>query len=275
MIGHNAMTEADYDAERARIRETYGDSEEEAGARWQQELARLFYRSGWTQQKLAEKEGKKQQWIARQVKFGQFLDFTPIGVNTKIGPAITEGAFRDCWDKTDGNDRERFQQAAELLAERTEVLLRRKQRPRIDKKILNDFADGKWHRPEEIAEAIGADPGHVTAAVENLGHRNRAKVVKHPIGKTGDYGPGHTYRIFPKEEGVSFVELKEKLGPIVKALKELGRRPVGTISNTGVLDQAGALQRLLSEWGELETTRPAPGKRSPKTNGAQKDYVNV
>jgi hypothetical protein len=275
MIGHNAMTEADYDAERARIRETYGDSEEEAGARWQQELARLFYRSGWTQQRLAGKEGKDQSWISLQVKFGQFLDFMTTVIKLKIGLAVTERAFRECWKKTEGNDRERFQQAAKLLGERTEVLVRRKQRPRIDQKILDDYADGKWHRPEEIAEAIGTDVDHVIDAVENLGHRNRAKVVKHPIGKTGDYGPGHTYRIFPKEEGVSFVELKEKLGPIIKALKDLGKRPSGTISNTGVLDQAGKLQRLLHEWGELETTRPAPGTRSPKTNGAQKDYENV
>ena len=36
----------------------------EAGARFEQALATLFFRSGWTQEKLAEKEGKSQHWIS-------------------------------------------------------------------------------------------------------------------------------------------------------------------------------------------------------------------
>jgi hypothetical protein len=274
MIGHNAMTEADYDAERARIRETYGDSEEEAGARWQQELARLFYRSGWTQQRLAEKEGKTQQWIALQVKFGQFLDFTTTVVNSKIGPAVTEGSFRECWKKTEGNDRERFQQAARLLSERTEVLVRRKQRPRIDGKLLDQFADGKWRRPEEIAEAIGTDADHVADAIESLGNRNRAEIEKRATGPTPGYGPGHRYRIFPHNETVGLVELKEKLSPIIKILKAQGNRPAGTLSSTAILGEAQKLQNLLDEWDERGRDRPARGPRSSKTtSAAEKDDV--
>jgi hypothetical protein len=42
------MTAEQFDAERARLRGLYGDSRKEAGARYEQALARLFYQSGWT-----------------------------------------------------------------------------------------------------------------------------------------------------------------------------------------------------------------------------------
>jgi hypothetical protein len=50
------MPEEVYERERTRLREIYGDSSKEAGARFEQELAKLFYRSGWTQEELAKKE---------------------------------------------------------------------------------------------------------------------------------------------------------------------------------------------------------------------------
>ena len=53
----SVMSDYEYDAERARLRETYGDTAEEAGVKFEQALARLFHRSGWTQQKLADKRG--------------------------------------------------------------------------------------------------------------------------------------------------------------------------------------------------------------------------
>jgi hypothetical protein len=41
------------------LRETYGDTAGEANARREQALAALFYRSGWTQEELAKKEGSR------------------------------------------------------------------------------------------------------------------------------------------------------------------------------------------------------------------------
>ena len=60
----NRMTDVEYDAERQRIRATYGDTKGEAGARFEQELSRLFAVAkgrGWNQEDLAKKEGKTQQ----------------------------------------------------------------------------------------------------------------------------------------------------------------------------------------------------------------------
>lgn len=71
----NRMSPADYEGERARPREACGDGKAEAGARFEQELAKLFYRSGWTQEMLAAKEGKSAGWICQKLRFGRFLGF--------------------------------------------------------------------------------------------------------------------------------------------------------------------------------------------------------
>ena len=92
----NRMSPDDYEAERARLREAYGDSNKEAGARFEQELARLFYRSGWTQEELAKKEGLKQPTVCQRLQFGRFLDFIASGNKTE-NPAfskLTERRFR-------------------------------------------------------------------------------------------------------------------------------------------------------------------------------------
>ena len=107
VVLHNRMTEAEYDAERARL----GNSRKDAGDRWEQDLARLFARSGWTQDDLAKKEGKSQSWVGQRLCFGRFLNFTTNVVNAVAPPTnLTEGYFRKYWEKADpcgGNERQR------------------------------------------------------------------------------------------------------------------------------------------------------------------------
>jgi hypothetical protein len=109
----NRMSDADYERERAQIRATYGDSKGSAGARFEQELAKLFHRSGWTQEKLAEKEGKNQKTISRWLVFGRFLDFRPSGPKLP-NPAfanLTERKFRGYWERTDKAEGKRLDKA--------------------------------------------------------------------------------------------------------------------------------------------------------------------
>ena len=73
--GH--MTEAQYTVERQRLRATYGDTAKERTGAFDQELARLFFRSGWTQEQLADVEGKTQQWVAYRLRLGRFWEIQP------------------------------------------------------------------------------------------------------------------------------------------------------------------------------------------------------
>lgn len=105
---------------RAGIRQHHGSSGSEAAARYEQELARLFAESRWTQEELAKAEGKSPQQIARMLRFGRFLEISPIG---EIPPGLREGRFRSCWEQTSRqgedkaeDDARRFKEALKLVA---------------------------------------------------------------------------------------------------------------------------------------------------------------
>jgi len=145
------MSAAEYDKERKRIKELYGDSHIEACARWEQELVSLFIRSGWTQEELASRENKSQQQIGRLLRFGNFL-FHAKQIDTK---ALTERKFRSYWeqtDKTEGNETDRFQAILDIMTGKT------KAKPKLvgSKKVLNEshnrrrFTDGNQERKERV-----------------------------------------------------------------------------------------------------------------------------
>ena len=69
-----------------------------------QELAKLFYASGWTQQELADKEGKSQQGIGQHLRLGMFISwFTTTGSKHENLPKnLTERRFRSYWEVTSG-----------------------------------------------------------------------------------------------------------------------------------------------------------------------------
>jgi hypothetical protein len=71
----------------ARLRELYDESSVEAAAKRDQALAQLFARSGWTQEELARKESKTQQWVAYRIRFGRFLHFITAVIKTDSLPA--------------------------------------------------------------------------------------------------------------------------------------------------------------------------------------------
>jgi len=235
---HSVMTEAEYEAARAEVRATYGDSAAEAGARFEQELAKLFYRSGWTQEKLAEKEGKTQSYLGKMLRFGRFLNFSPAGLIPET--ALTEWRFRKFWDKTEGDERDRFKTVARLLAE--DVPGRHKN---VAPKIIDHFDDGKWHKVDAIAEKLDMPLADVEQAVSLM-----ISKPKNYKAKCEQRHRGKEVRIFPADRMVSSTELIEKLAPIVKGLEEQGRKNMVTMSVTVVAVLAGQLRKLLDEWTE-------------------------
>jgi hypothetical protein len=130
------MTEQEYDKERARLRELYGDSSESAAKR-DQALATLFCRSGWTEEQLANKEGRTHQWASNLMFFGQFLNFANSLAEPECLPKnLSAKKFLDIWQQqtvqTECNERIRFQQVLKIMRSESITTTRR---PSIGKLI--------------------------------------------------------------------------------------------------------------------------------------------
>jgi hypothetical protein len=243
------MTDADYDRERAVLRETYGANKTEAGARFEQELARLFYRSGWTQEALAKKEGKSQRWVSYALLFGRFLDFSTSGANGPIPANLTERRFRSFWERTDkeeGNERIRFKQVLGLIESGE---LHAPRRRNITKELRDKFCDGKWHRMDAMARHFETDEAHVFEVIRGQRDRDKIAFDKKRVGKDGGgNGPTDAYRMFRTDKAVSIEELTTKLSPIVEDLEAEGRKNMATMSPATVATLAGRLKQLIDEW---------------------------
>jgi hypothetical protein len=244
---HGRMSDAEFDAEYANLRATYGDSSVEAGARREQALAVLFYRSNWTQEDLAKKLGKTQQWVSYRVLFGKFLNFTTTVVNTEITPKnLTERRFRSYWEQTEGsNERGRFQAVLQLMRE--DAALRVTNKPKIGEAIVEKFADGKWHKEQTIANALGTSVAHITATMITMLSAKGSYGCKAEKKQVGTH---FEYRLFKTDKTISSAELLEKLTPILEGLEEQGRRRNATMSVGAVAHLAFQLRNLLQEWTE-------------------------
>lgn len=75
-------------------------------------MARLFGECGWTQEKIAARMGKRQDWVSRRLLYGRFLK----NMSADIFPSnLTERRFRDYWSRTTGKEAERFAQVLRTL----------------------------------------------------------------------------------------------------------------------------------------------------------------
>jgi hypothetical protein len=249
------MTDAEYEAERARI----APDKAAAGIRWEQALAGLFHRSGWTQEKLAKKEGKGQQYVSRLLVFGRFLAVlgnTPIGVN------LAEGRFRGFWDRTAHLDHERLRFAevrkmieidaaaeADEKADEADEADGPRASPRgYPKAIVEKFADGKWHSLPVIAKHLDASDKEAKAALAHMVKAKRGQGDART--ETKRVGTVEHYRLFRNTRLISSAELIEKLAPIVEKLEKEGRKNQVTMSVMTVAVLATQLRKLLTEWAE-------------------------
>lgn len=244
---HSVLTDEEYDRAKADFVATYGENNKEAAALRDQAMAKLFARSGWTQEKLAAKELKPQNWVSRHLKFGHFLSFIPMGINSENLPKnLSERRFRSFWEQTDKNepnDRIRFQAVLKMVQDNTRISNSTAPKGHTNA-IREKFADAEWHPVSHIAEDIGTDDAAVERALVGMNKLGSVKVEKRLRGRDQHV----EYRIFPRDKTVSSKELAEKLGPLIKELKLEGKKNMVTMAPPVVARIADLLQRLLDEW---------------------------
>jgi hypothetical protein len=175
----------------------------------------------------------------------------PTGINSETLPNnLTERRFRDFWERTEGDERQRFREIISQM--RAEVSLRRNNRPKIGPALVKRYGDGKWHSVPVMVRGINtegfeSDEDHVASTLDTMkalrgtyGARSERKTV----------GTEVQYRIFKMDKTISLSELIEKLDPIAKELQDQGRKNQVTMSVTQVAVLAARLRTLLDEWAE-------------------------
>lgn len=259
---HGHMSKQDYDRERAKLRGLYGDSRKEAGARFEQALARLFNISGWTLAELAERERKGKAYISYQLIFGRFLGFYDLstsGGQTEKGAieppiGLTERRFRHFWNQTEGgagssggNERIRFREVLRLIEEDAAIpKVKDKSGKELGKRIATRFADGKWHDIEVIAKLMGVPFEDAEAVLENIRHKKsfQRRAEKKEVKNT------RHWRLFPLEKQVSTLELAERLADPLKNLAEQGNANMATMSPQTVAYWTAMIRQMLKEFIE-------------------------
>src|SRR5262245_10765316 len=97
------MTEQQFDERLKEIESGYAGRRDGADAYRDQEVARLFVESGWTQASIARRMGRAQSLVAQRLLFGRFLAWFAIITDrdNSFSPPkpLTEWRFRDNWSR--------------------------------------------------------------------------------------------------------------------------------------------------------------------------------
>jgi hypothetical protein len=156
------------------------------------------------------------------------------------------------------------------MLERPPTVLRPR-RPKIGPRIVEHFADGKWHAPEEIATMIGADPEHVLETLRGI-RKNQTYSCK---AEEKRVGTSTAWRIYPLDNPISRREAIDELRPLIEALKIEGKRNMATASPPTVAALAGRLEMLLQKWTMRPAPLPGPRRRGRSSRGPKGDSPHV
>jgi len=242
--GERMMTDEQYQAQRQHIGEQAHAMRERADAYLDQELAKLFYQSGWTQERLAAKEGKSRRYVAYRLCFGRFLHFgTDCAKWRKPPKNLTEGRFRRYFEQTDKKAKEQIRFASVMSAMESDfVVSGGRWDLEISKRLLEKYADGKWHSVETMSKGINADPHELRVRLKNMQQYGSGGV----FCESRKAGKGRQFRIVKGGKKKVIVEvLRKEAEPILKALEAEGKKNMATMSPPTVLTLVHQLKKLL------------------------------
>ena len=165
------LTQEQFDARWTHINEQREAKQESVDGWFDQHAAALFEKSGWTQQRIADKVGMSRQRVTQLLLFGRFLGFATSGSKLQkpgfevdITSNLTERRFREYWEATEKQPKEehRFCEVAKMIGAKV--------RTRKDK-VLATCADGKFHTLDRIAEIAEITEDEARATIQYLNRK--------------------------------------------------------------------------------------------------------
>lgn len=132
----------------------------------------------------------------------------------------------------------------------------------LSQRIVEQFADGEWH-DEATIHFADVDPKDVRSSLNLLARGSR--VTCNTKGERERRGSRRFIRLFRQDRMISAAEIKLKLAPLLKRLKEQGRKNMATMSPASVALLAGELEQHLKEWTSMGPG-PSPGNGPKEDN---------
>ncbi|KKN81087.1 hypothetical protein LCGC14_0323060 [marine sediment metagenome] len=252
------MTEADYRVRRTQIDEQVEAKEERVKAYGDQELAKLFWASGWLQKELASQEGKSEPWVCCRLRFGSFLNwlesekFTARKFQQVVSKNLTEFRFRSYWEQTSGTkDTARFRNVWKMMQDETQLVHpREKTRDIITKKC----DPHEWYAGQEIQELTGLTEKQVANATQRMYDLGlcETKQTAHGLAYRIRKGEGRT-----KIDTAWLKQLRKDADALIRSIIKSATGDEARYSATGVAIDAGKLKDLMNELKERITPSSA------------------
>jgi hypothetical protein len=247
------LSERDFDLKWKQIAEQHEARREYANAWRDQELARLFESCGWTQAKISEHVAKRQVWVSQRLVFGRFLDFIATAINDEERRGLTERRFRGYWAKSEGTEKERFEQVARILTSGVpHGIAAMHQKPGMRNAVLAAMADGQWYTTRQVLATVeetltGATGDQIAGALTWI----RRLQPKGKCLESRAFGNRVQYRLVDRDESTGPVspvrEIYDQAAPLLDELEAEARKHMAEWSPSTVRKIAVQLRRLFEE----------------------------
>lgn len=249
------MTDEQFEARLANIKEQCQAKVKEAFGERDQAMSKLFVESGWSQQAIADRIGKSQDWVSKRLRFGRFCEFLNTRVVKKLPGSLSEGVFRKYWKKhSPGKSRANtpaetkiFQAIIDDMESQYEITV--SQPLNVAKLIRENCLDGKPRYIDEILEECGLQESDEKAALNAIRKIARSSQGSMVVEKKA-YAKGEKYKFGeienPLSKAFAIVVVDETLPCVEKILSTIKEHPHHALSL--VESQAKHLAKLLRKY---------------------------